>query len=224
MTFNAPPTTTVRRYETAYRGARSDRGWRMALTAAGASGPGAVLASCAAGAPCPTAPDAFAPPGTADPSAGPVPTQSLQPPPGTTSLAWSLQCEQSAGCAGQGPSSLDVYSSRVTITDHANPAPAVFAGQVHNGTLSGTVRAADDGGGVRRVDVIGIGALKTSSPACDFSRPQPCPPRHEFAVQANVGGLAILGFPVILTTVDAAGRSPTNVVLVPVTRSAFLRR
>jgi hypothetical protein len=216
MTFTAPPATTVSRYETAYRGARSDRGWAMRLTASGASG--SVLASCGAGAPCASAPDAFAPPGTVDPSAGPVPTQSLQPPTGTTSLTWSLTCEQPAGCAGQDPAFLDVYASRITITDHASPAPASFVGEVRGGKLSGTVYAADNGGGVRRVDVTAVGALRTSYPVCDFSRPQPCPSRHQFAIDANVGGLAILRFPLILTTVDAAGRSTTNITLVRVSR------
>ena len=129
-----------------------------------------------------------------------------------------MQCEQSAGCAGQDPPFLDVYSSRFTITDHASPAPAVFDGQVRNGRLSGTVRAADDGGGgVRRVDVTALGALKSSSPACDFSRPQPCPSRHELALEANAG-LAILRYPLVITTVDASGRSTTNTVLVAVSR------
>jgi hypothetical protein len=126
MTFTAPPGTSIEDYATSYRGERTSRGWTMRLVARDASAAQTTLVARDAGVPCASAPDALAPPDTADVGSGPFPTQRLTVPTGTTWLSWELVCEQAGGCPNQDASLLDVYGSSITIADEDPPAQATL--------------------------------------------------------------------------------------------------
>jgi hypothetical protein len=215
MTFTAPPQTTITEYEASYRGARATRDWSMSLVATNSSTAQTTLVACDAGATCQYAPDALVPPGTPDADLGPFPSQRFAVPTGTTSLSWQLVCDQPRGCANQDVSFLDVFASSIMLADHAAPAPAILTGDLgdgraHGGSLAGTVEASDVGSGVRRVDVTFAGITRTSSPACDFSMPRPCPARHSFDIELDASGLADGPHPLTVTVTDGSGRSTTT--------------
>jgi hypothetical protein len=215
MTFTAPPQTTITAYDASYRGVRKTRDWSMSLVAASSSAARTTLVVCDAGASCQYAPDALVPPGTPDADLGPFPRQRFAAPDGTTSLSWQLVCEHAGGCANQDAAFLDVFASSITIADPDAPAPAILTGDLgdgrgHAGTLAGTVEASDVGSGVRRVDVTFTGTTHTSSPACDFSMPRPCPAHHRFDLEVDAEMLADGPHPLTVTVTDGSGRSTTT--------------
>ncbi|MEA2150039.1 MAG: hypothetical protein QOD69_1869, partial [Solirubrobacteraceae bacterium] len=207
--------TTITEYEASYHGLRKTRDWSMSLVATNSSGAQTTLVACDAGAACRYAPDGLVPPGTPDADLGPFPSQRFAVPVGTTSLSWQLVCEQPGGCANQDVSLLDVFASSVTLADEDAPAPAILTGDLgdgrgHAGSFAGTVEASDVGSGVRRVDVTFAGTTRTSSAACDFSMPRPCPARHSFDVEVDAGVLADGPQPLTVTVTDGSGRSTTT--------------